>query len=171
MKIFSRIFLGLTLLALTSCSSVQSGEQKYPKDPKDIIRDRNGKLTGEGGLFHFGGSDSKTSSGPNIGVNSYLWRAALDTVSFMPLTSADPFGGTIITDWYEDPSNKGERYKINILILGSSLRVDGVKVSVFKQTIVNGVWRDATVSEKLPRSFEDKILTTARQLRIGQSAQ
>ena len=76
-----------------------------------------------------------------IGVNSYLWRATLDTLSFMPLASADPFGGVIITDWYEDPKAPGERFKVNALILDRSLRADGVKLTVFKQKQVKNAWQ------------------------------
>ncbi len=55
---------------------------------------------GPGGLSLFGGDeDQPQTGGSQIGVNSYLWRATLDTISFMPLASADPFGGVIITDW------------------------------------------------------------------------
>jgi hypothetical protein len=162
------LLLILTAAIEVSCAN-STAEQTFPQDPRDIRRQRNGKLSGEGGLFHLGGDSNKNNGGPNIGVNSFLWRGALDTLSFMPLVSADPFGGTIITDWYEDPQIKGERFKVNVLILGSTLRVDGVKVSVFKQTLdKNSMWHDAVVSDKLARSLEDKILTTARQLRINQ---
>jgi hypothetical protein len=165
-------FIVLTLLGVLTigCSKLKNGEQSFPQNPDDVRRERHGKLTGEGGLFSLGGDSKKSNSGPNISVNSYLWRAALDTVSFMPLASADPFGGTIITDWYEDPAAKGERFKVNILILGSVLRVDAVKVTVFKQNLdAKSIWRDSPVSAKVARTLEDKILTSARQLRVRQS--
>lgn len=106
--------------------------------------------------------------GPNqIGVNSFLWRAALDTLSFMPLASNDPFGGVIITDWRIDPSAPTERFKMTVYILDTRLRADGVKVNVFKQ--VNGVngWVDAAVDPDTPIQVENAILTRARQLRLS----
>ncbi len=86
----------------------------------------------------------------------------------MPLSSADPFGGVIITDWYEDPKTPGERFKVNALILDKSLRADGVKITVFKQSRDKGGWRDQKIDEALERSLEDTILTRARQLKVSQ---
>ncbi len=87
----------------------------------------------------------------------------------MPLASADPFGGVILTDWYEDPKTPGERFKINALIIGGKLRADAIKVSLFKQRLdpVSGQWRDADVNPTRAREIEDTILTRARQLRIA----
>lgn len=119
-----------------------------------------------------GGTESSRSrSGADeIGVNSFLWRAALDTLSFMPLASNDPFGGVIITDWRTDPNAPTERFKMTVYILDTRLRADGVKVNVFKQ--VNGVngWVDAAVDPDTPIQIENAILTRARQLRIDSSA-
>jgi hypothetical protein len=123
-------------------------------------------LTGGAGLF--GGGSKET--GPAIGVNSYLWRATLDTLSFMPFASADPFGGVIITDWYEDPKVKGERFKVTALILDKTLRADGIKVTLFKQKLDDkGVWRDTEVNPHVARDLEDTILTRARELRLTQA--
>jgi len=164
-------------LVLPACSWLQGNngsnpdvKANYPRDPDDLRRERDGKLNGEAGLFHFGGDNNGGGgNGPHIGVNSYLWRAALDTLSFMPLASADPFGGTIITDWYEDPQAKGSRYKANVVILGSVLRVDAVRVTVFKELLDDhGSWRETSADPKLARELEDKILTAARQLRVNQ---
>ncbi len=86
----------------------------------------------------------------------------------MPLVSADPFGGVIITDWYEDPKTPGERFKVNALILDKTLRADGVKITVFKQfSDKRGGWRDQQADDKLERSLEDTILTRARQMKGG----
>jgi hypothetical protein len=155
------------LLMLTACGE---GESFKPKAEKDERWENQGKLTGEGGLTLFGGKSDEESGtgGGKIGVNSYLWRASLDTLSFMPLVSADPFGGVIITDWYEDPKVPGERFKVNVLILDRSLRADGVKLSVFKQRRDQTGWRDQQVDETLARSLEDTILTRARQLKVSQ---
>ena len=104
--------------------------------------------------------------GAGIGVNSYLWRASLDTIAFMPLSSADPFGGVIITDWHSPEGARQERFKMNVFILVRSLRADGVRVSIFRQVQDRGgVWRDAGVPVQTASRIEDAILTRARQLR------
>jgi hypothetical protein len=88
----------------------------------------------------------------------------------MPIASADPFGGTIITDWYEDPAAKGERFKVNALILDDRLRSDGIKVSVFKQKLDDtGAWRDEAATKDTATKMENAILTRARQLRVAQT--
>jgi Domain of unknown function (DUF3576) len=188
--------LGLFLIAiglLSGCSlfdpnrdnpdAVQQAEDPYHTDPKYQSdapgqggfnpRTQEGKA--DAGLFSslFGG-DSKGSSGgggPGIGVNSYLWRATLDTVSFMPLASADPFGGVIITDWYSPPDSKDERFKVNIFILGRELRADGVRASVFRQNRDQaGQWVDASVDQATGTDLENSILTRARQMRLSTAA-
>ncbi len=126
-------------------------------------------IFGPGGLFGSGngGKNGGTGAEAGIGVNSFLWRASLDTLSFMPLASADPFGGTILTDWYELPGTHDQRFKLNVFIVGRALRADGVKVSVFKQVRgPDGQWKDTAVSPKMAVEIEDAILTRARQLRI-----
>ncbi len=115
-------------------------------------------------LFDLGGAQG---GGTGIGVNAYLWRASLDTVSFMPLVSADPFGGVIITDWYTTPDSPYERFKMIVYILDIKLRADGVKVNVFRQQLVDErEWKDALVSAGTGTNLENAILTRARQLRI-----
>ena len=130
-----------------------------------------GKVFGEDGLtlFSSGGKREASSSGSGIGVNAFLWRATLDTISFMPLLSADPFGGVIITDWYAPPESPDERFKMTVYILGRALRADGVKVSVFRQERgEDGQWQDRSTSARTAVSLEDKILDRARQLRTAQ---
>jgi len=128
-----------------------------------------GGLFGPEGLTLFGGSnDQPQQQGPGLGVNSFLWRASLDSISFMPLVSADPFGGVIITDWYAPPEVQNERFKITVYILGRDLRADGVRAVVFRQVRDDsGEWTDAAVEPQTPIDLENAILTRARQLRIA----
>jgi Domain of unknown function (DUF3576) len=98
-------------------------------------------------------------------VNAYLWRAALDALSFMPMIQADPYGGVVLTDWYSPPATPGERFKVNLYILDAALRADGVRATVFRQTLQNGVWIDAAVAPETGIQLEDSVLTRARQLR------
>jgi uncharacterized protein DUF3576 len=109
--------------------------------------------------------DTAQGGGGALGVNAYLWRGALDTLSFMPLASADPFGGVIITDWYTPPVSSGERFKATAYILGRELRSDGVRVTIFRQVLQNGQWVDSGVSPVTVGEIENKVLSRARELR------
>ena len=123
-----------------------------------------------GTIFGIGkGSKDQGSGGgggsSGIGVNAFLWRGALDTIAFMPLASADPFGGVIISDWYTPPGTSGERFKATIYILSRELRSDGLRVNIYRQVLQNGQWVDATVSETTVGDIENKVLARARHMR------
>ena len=100
-----------------------------------------------------------------IGVNAYLWRGALDTLSFAPLASADSAGGVIVTDWYTNPANPGERVKLMVTILDQDLRADALRVSASRQVAQDGNWVEAPVQAATVQKLEDIILTRARDLR------
>lgn len=100
-----------------------------------------------------------------IGVNAYLWRAALDTLSFAPLLQADSNGGVIVTDWYANPANPGERVKLTITILDQDLRADALRVAASRQVSEAGNWVEAPVQAATIQKLEDIILTKARDLR------
>ena len=137
----------------------------------DKIRNGSGKLFGDISLL---GSDrNKEADGATgIGVNGFLWRASLDTLSFMPLASADPFGGVIITDWYSPPESPNERFKVTTYILGRQLRSDGLRVAVFKQQLADGRgWVDTAVEDETAPKLEGAILSRARELRIASAEQ
>lgn len=124
-----------------------------------------------GGLF---GNDKAAGDGTGapIPVNSFLWRATLDTLSFMPLASADPFGGVIITDWFSPPESTNERFKMTVYILSRDLRADGLRVAVFRQLRdATGNWVDGEASAETSSKLENTILTRARELRIASIAQ
>ena len=100
-----------------------------------------------------------------IGVNSFLWRAAVDTVSFAPLLQANPSSGVIITDWYTNPRAPTERVKLTVSILDRDLRADALRVAASRQVLQNGTWSDAPVTAATVQKLEDIILTKARDLR------
>ena len=100
-----------------------------------------------------------------IGVNTYLWRAAIDTVSFAPLLQADANTGVIITDWFSNPGARGERVKLTVAILDQELRADALRVAASRQTFSNGAWVDAPVAAATVQKLEDIILTRARDIR------
>ncbi len=166
-----RTSLCIVLIATVSgCGWFKGGSYAVPKSAKDERQESRGSLTGGEGLLSMGGPGSKDALGGQIGVNSFLWRATLDTLSFMPLTTTDPFGGVVLTDWYEDPKAPGERFKVNAMIMDKTLRSDGIKVTLFKQKAdKKGTWRDTDVNPKVARDLEDTILTRARELRLTQS--
>ncbi|MDH5722170.1 MAG: DUF3576 domain-containing protein [Alphaproteobacteria bacterium] len=164
------LILGAALLSLGACESIKT-EAKYPTglDRNQTGGDIYGKkesVFGKDGLKVLGGKDKKEEDN-GIGVNSYLWRASLDTVSFMPLASADPFGGAILTDWYTDPATPNERMKLNVFILGKELKTQNLRVRAFRQVKKSGSWVDAEVAENTARKLEDAILTRAREMRIS----
>ena len=100
-----------------------------------------------------------------IGVNSYLWRATLDTLSFMPLVQTDSAGGVVVTDWYVNPNAPAERMKLAVTILDQDLRADALRVAALRQINQNGQWVDAPVQAATVQKLEDIILTRARDLR------
>ncbi len=161
-------------MPISGCGSIKADEDTtYPIDPDDARRISRGRLTGPDGWTLFGRDDSSagvaTGGVSSIAVNSLLWKATLDTVSFMPLASTDPFGGVIITDWYESPEKPGERFKLHVVISDRALRADALNVNVFRQVRGDDAqWRDVAVSKGLGRDFEDIILTRARELRMKQ---
>lgn len=110
-------------------------------------------------------ADIAASRVTSIGVNAYLWRATLDALSFMPLVQADANGGVVVTDWYTNPDNMGERMKLTVSILDQDLRADALRVAASRQVNQNGVWVDAPVQAATVQKLEEIILTKARDLR------
>jgi hypothetical protein len=113
--------------------------------------------------------DLAASRMTTIGVNAYLWQAALDTLSFAPLAQADSNGGVIVTDWYANPNSPNERVKVTVSILDQDLRADALRVAAARQTLQNGQWLEAPVTAATVQRLEDIILTRARDLRRAAS--
>ncbi len=149
----------LSLLALCACSS-----HSNPVAADQQYNDYRTQGSGNADTAPGGQGGSGVDAGSNMGVNAFLWRGSLDTLSFMPLVSADPFGGVIITDWYTPTGVTGERFKATVYILGRQLRADGLRVSIFRQINDGGGWQDAPVAPSTDTEIEDKILFRAREL-------
>jgi hypothetical protein len=173
MRILNTALVAAVALTAVGCSN---GNEPAPYtnprwDYMSKYGDKNQSIFGEGGLSLnlFGKGDKDAGpGGSGIGVNSYLWRASLDTVSFMPLSSADPFGGVIITDWYSPPEQPDDRFKVNIFILDRQLRADGLRAAVFRQKRQpDGRWLDAVTETSTATDLENTILTRARQMRLN----
>ena len=142
------------LISLGACAHKSNGPETY-------------SAGGSGGFLGVGKKAPATAQA-GIGVNSYLWRASLDVLAFMPLASADPYGGVINTDWYTNPEKPGERFKVTVYILDTRLRADGLTVTVFKQVKgADGNWTDSNTSGQTQTDLENAILTKARQLRLS----
>lgn len=171
------IAASLMLLALAACGKGRIVENdEYLNDSR---RARvAGRLSGEQdgllilGTDRSGGGSGRGSAGgeAGLGVNAYLWRATLDTLSFLPLSSADPFGGVIITDWYSPPATPTERFRATAYIMGRQLRSDGVRISVFRQEQRGATWVDAPVVQATATDLENSVLTRARELRSQSAA-
>jgi hypothetical protein len=153
-------------LVLGGCNSTP----KAPPGPREAEQARQD----EGGGFRipgFGGGntnrDVTEERVEGIGVNSLLWRASLDTISFMPLATTDPYGGVITTEWYNNPEVINERFKVSVFILDTRLRADAVKVSVSRQNLTANGWMEGAVSADTGLAIENAILTRARQLRLA----
>jgi len=157
--------LAFAMFLLAACGGEVPDLQTI--DGKVVDVDKRQTIFGEDGITFGGNSKPKPpESGGGIGVNAFLWRASLDTLSIWPIASADPFGGVIITDWYAPPETPNEQFKFNVFILDRSLRADGVRVSVFRQTKdTSGIWRQAAVQPATQVQLENAILTRARQFR------
>ena len=183
-KFYNLFFVVFTIFAsliLTNSCSLEDADIVRAPPPEDLVikreRERREALgAGDeesfvGNLFKditgLGKEEKSTGTGTGVAVNTFLWRASLDALSFMPLLSADPFGGVIITDWYSSSPTSKEKFKVVTYILDKDLRVDALKVSVFKrQQNDDGDWVDIKGSSTLKSKIEDAILTKARKYKI-----
>jgi hypothetical protein len=165
-------------LFLAGCGSDLSTDSTFPTSSRGQVYQTGNApddtIFGKGGIF---GEDEKElqdgiGSGGGLGVNAYLWRASLDTLSFMPLSSADPFGGVIITDWYSSADSPNERFKVTVYILDRRLRADGVRVTAFKQNLdTANQWIAVPLSPKVTGDLENAILAKARELRVAREGE
>ena len=131
----------------------------------DFVRDDINKTLGRNTGDKVRQADMAAAQITTIGVNSYLWRAALETLSFAPMAQVDSAGGVIVTDWYADPKSPGERVKVTATILDADLRADALRVAASRQVMQNGQWVEAPVAAATVQKLEEIILTKARDLR------
>jgi Domain of unknown function (DUF3576) len=175
------LLLAASLGILSACGPSEGGgvadttqtpQGKYQPDVDDPTRET---IFGAGGLntlFDSSAGAGDVTGGGGIGVNAFLWRAALDTFAFLPPFSADPLGGVVIYDWYSPPETPNERFKVTVYILDTRLRADGIKVAVFRQVRdISGEWVETEVDPSVVTRLEDAVLTRARQIRIAQLGQ
>lgn len=150
----------LTALLATACVSMLSGCAVGRFIQEDI-----NKTLGGGSDDRVARADLAAAEIKTIGVNSYLWRAALDTLSFAPLAQVDSAGGVIVTDWYINPNAPNDRVKVTVTVLDATLRADALRVAAARQVMQNGQWVEAPVAAATVQRLEEIILTRARDLR------
>ena len=167
--------LTVSTFGLVGCNKKpQIEDTSTPQSARDRRVTKDGKLFGDG-LTLWGdkrrGRSTETDVG--LGINSFLWRGALETLSFAPLLSVDPFGGVILSDWYPLPSNPKERFKISVFITTKDLRSDGIRVAIQHQKIdpKTQQWITIPADSKMASEFEDLILTRARNLKVRNQSQ
>lgn len=156
--------LAVSVLSLSACSGVK------PSAPNVNNYEMGGMgavQPSAGTLFTFGKGSSANVANSAVQVNAFLWRATLDTLSFMPLASADPFGGVIITDWYSPPGQPGTRFKANAYILSKTLTASAIQVSVFEQVLQDGQWIDTPADSAIANGLENRILARAADLQAA----
>ena len=135
-----------------------------------FIRDDVNRTLGNAPADEGRNADLAASQVTTIGVNAYLWRAALETLSFAPLAQSDSNGGVIVTEWYSNPTNPSERVKVTATILDSDLRADALRVTAAREVMQNGQWLAAPVTAATVQRLEEIILTRARDLRRAATA-
>jgi hypothetical protein len=164
---FNKIIKLSILVFLTACSNHSSQDNKAPVDKEDQRKLGFGSVMGDDFLTFGAGKKGKNGGTLAANVNPHLWRASLESINFMPLVSADAFGGVIITDWYINPKTPNERIKVSVFITDQVLRADALKVVVYKQIKgKDGNWTNSHVDSRIATELENIILTKARQLRI-----
>lgn len=131
----------------------------------DFVREDINKTLGKGTGDRVREADLAASQVTTIGVNAYLWRAALETLSFAPMAQVDSNGGVMVTDWYSNPGSPNERVKVTATILDRDLRADALRIAASRQVLQGGQWVDAPVAAATVQKLEEIILTRARDLR------
>lgn len=160
----------MRIIALAACACLLAACSS--DNTNDTVMASTSSASGGSWYWPFGGgSDEAASNTPQLGVNGYLWRATLDTLNFMPLASADPVGGIVISDWYAAPDKPDEHMKVTVYILDRRLRADAVKVSVFRQVRSANGWSDAQVNPDTGIKLENAILSRAREIRLATTPQ
>lgn len=161
------VALLVAAISLTACSGVrrEAVSDDAWKEVKLQQRSGDGGLFGGDGILFGGKKSGGDDQGGGLGVNAFLWRSSLDTLSFMPLSQADPLGGVIITDWFQPPNGNGERFRATAYIFGRQLRSEAIRVAVYRQVMQGGQWVDSPVNPSTVTEIENRILAKAREMR------
>ena len=157
-------------LALSGCGDLEAADEQFEQvDPPEADMTRDQPVSRIGDLLEFNRATAG-AAGQALPVNRHLWRASVETLSFLPLASTDPFTGVIATDWASNAATPDERYKVTVFITEPALEARALNVAVFREVRegAEGAWTPAPVSETTPRRLEDAILTRARQLRVAE---
>ena len=153
------VFICILPFLLNSCAN-RGDARKYPPDPKLRVK----KNIEEGRGFRLMDTVKKGSSTNfEFASSNELWRASLDVIDFMPLSSVNYSGGIIISDWYSNDQNSNESVKISIRFLTNEIRSDALDVKVFKKVCkINYNCKITESSGELNMELKKKILKTAK---------
>lgn len=147
------IAIALIAAATSACTAIENDLQRgfrYGTESQELI----GKV-----------DNSRRPGKMPQAVNAYLWRAAMDTVGFLPLETSDPKAGVIVTKWYSAPREQGTRSQVKVEILHPDLRRDTIRVTVARQIQkVDGSWSEAEPVAGTAQSLEDSIYIKARDI-------
>lgn len=159
--------IGIIILT-AGCSSLPfPSDDDYPLSDVQTVSSSSGDRSESSTSITSSQTAGALAAGQGVAVNGYLWRACLDILSFMPLTSADPFGGVVITDWYSPPNAPFTRFKATAYILSSSLQSDALKISVFRQIRSDdGEWLESEINKNVAIDLENTVLARARELKV-----
>jgi hypothetical protein len=167
-RVLTPVIVGVGLLAVSACGLIEerrtTGTISEPGGPAATESNRPGGLRGDLTRENQQGTEG-------VAVNRFAWQAALDTLSFMPIRTSDPYGGVIATDWYSPRESPNERLRLNVRVRGRTLSSESIRVTVFREVRADSGWETGPVSDRTGRDLENVILTRARALRIeAQSA-
>lgn len=155
---------GFADIPISESRSARGAENVLTENPISPLQDEPGSFFGDALTLGTGGGGE--DAGAQLPVNKYLWRSSIETLSFLPLASTDPYGGVIVTDWGVTPESPDERFKVTAFITSAELKPQSLKVVVNKEARSAGGWVAAPVAGETARQLEDAILTRARQLRV-----
>lgn len=170
--LFTRISLVVLVAATAGLTACSGDVKKADANPTPHgMKEGPGIFSGKtGNMLDAFNKDENTQGGSKLSVNAFLWRASLETLSFLPLTQADGVSGVILSDWYQAPENANEQVKVNVYILGTRLTPQSLRAEVFKRVKRGDKWVDVPADRDTAPQLEETILTRARELRVKEMA-
>ncbi len=126
--------MGFITFLLNSCAPFNSVDaRKFPPEPEKRVK----KNLEEGRGFRLSGKLGNKGTNYEFASSNVLWRASLDVLDFIPLTSVNYSGGIIITDWYSAEQDTNESIKISVRFLTNEIRSDALDIKIFTKKCNN----------------------------------
>jgi len=164
--IINRLLISFLILTLFfSCAKSTDAPVEYEPD---VIKRAQKSRDNMGGLFGQLGKNSQKN--PGFASSNVLWKATINTLDFIPLASIDYTSGTLVYEWYNDDLNSNDEIKITVNLLNDEVKSESIKVTSFKRTCnVKERCEIKKLGENFNTSIKDKIITTARILKIEET--